>query len=162
MTPKFKDENYYKIVNYILENDEFIKIDKYIHHGISRLHHSVRVSYYSYIIAKRLGMNYEAAARAGLLHDFFMDEVNNRFKSVFKHPRIASYNASNMFELSSKEINAIESHMFPIIPKMPKHLVSWLISAVDKGVATIEFVSHFKYATNLLIVFIFNIANIIK
>lgn len=158
-----KDEHYNLIVQNIIEHPEFIKIDQYKHHGRSRLDHSIRVSYFSYKTAKLLGMKtYEEAARAGLLHDFFLGEENNRFKSLFKHPKIASYNATSYFELSSKEINVIESHMFPILPKIPRHSVSWLVSLVDKGVAIGEVMGNFKYATNLLIVFVLNLVAILK
>lgn len=158
-----KDEHYNLIIQNIIEHPEFIKIDQYKHHGRSRLDHSIRVSYFSYKAAKLLGMKtYEEAARAGLLHDFFLEEVNNRFASLFKHPKIASFNASNHFELSAKEINVIETHMFPIIPRIPRHSVSWLVSLVDKGVAIGEVLGNFKYATNVLIVFVLNLVTILK
>ena len=43
------------------------------HHGISRMEHSIKISYYSYLIAKKLKMDYVSVARGGLLHDFFLD-----------------------------------------------------------------------------------------
>ena len=62
-----------KIVNHILNNEEFLKIKKIEHHGISRYEHSMKVSYYSYKIAKALRLDYEQVARGGLLHDFFLN-----------------------------------------------------------------------------------------
>ena len=70
----YNDLSFNILVNDILENDKFKKIDNYRHHGMTRLEHSVKVSYYSYKIAKKLRLNYRAVARAGLLHDFFVVE----------------------------------------------------------------------------------------
>ena len=38
-------------------NNEFMKLNTCIHHGISRLDHSYRVAYYSYKIMKFLKLN---------------------------------------------------------------------------------------------------------
>lgn len=158
MREKIKEKNYLGLVSHILDDQEFSKIDQFEHHGLSRLDHSLKVSYLAYRIAKVLKMDYEMAARGGLLHDFFLDEEKNRLKSLFKHPKIASSNAARRFELSVDEINIIESHMFPIIPhKLPKHAVSWLVSTVDKGVAIVDFAISFKYSTNILLIFLLNI-----
>ena len=53
-----KDIEYTKIVNHIMENEEFLKINNCKHHGITRLEHSLRVSYYSYKIAKFMHSDY--------------------------------------------------------------------------------------------------------
>ena len=45
------DEQYYNIVSDILSNDEFDKIKKIEHHGITRYEHSLKVSYYAYLTA---------------------------------------------------------------------------------------------------------------
>ena len=76
------DCEYINIVSDILEDKKFMTIKKYKHHGITRFEHSMRVSYYSYLIAKVLGFNYKDTARGGLLHDFF---GNDQFddKKVF-------------------------------------------------------------------------------
>ena len=48
--------------------------------------------------------------------------------------------------------------MFPLYKTLPKYSESWLVSIVDKVVATYEFSQKFKfkldYATNLMILFI--------
>ena len=67
-------DDYTILVEDILENEEFNKLDTIEHHGTSRLKHSKRVSYYSYKVCKSLHLDYIAAARAGLLHDFFFSD----------------------------------------------------------------------------------------
>ena len=47
------DKEYKSIVESILENKKFIEINNCKHHGITRLEHSIRVSYFSYKISKK-------------------------------------------------------------------------------------------------------------
>ena len=59
------DKEYYDIVSDIINNDEFDKIKKIEHHGITRYEHSLKVSYRAYKIAKFLKLNAYETARAG-------------------------------------------------------------------------------------------------
>ena len=52
------DTMYIEIVNNILNNDEFNKIKEIEHHGISRLDHSLKVSYYSYKFVMKFVVNF--------------------------------------------------------------------------------------------------------
>lgn len=146
------------LISDILDNDNFLAIKKYKHHGITRLEHSMRVSYYSYFIAKKLKLNYEAVARGGLLHDFFFREALEPKKQKFcfaVHPYQSLENACNNFELSDLEKDIIINHMFPTLPhKVPKYIESWLVSFIDKVVAVYEF--YWSYSRN----FIYKFANV--
>ncbi len=131
------------LIKDILNNKEFIKIENMPHHGTDRLTHSKRVSYYSYIICKILRLDYVAAARAGLLHDFFMNEKDMKKRtsitSLFTHSKKALKNSSKIVYLSPKEKNIIVSHMFPLGIHLPVYMESWIVSTVDKVVGTYEF-----------------------
>ena len=161
MSSHKKDLQYMSIVNNILDNDEFSKIKRIEHHGISRYDHSLKVSYYSYKIAKALHLDYEQTAVGGLLHDFFLSPEDrtqkDRLVSVFTHPKQAVDMAKSQFDLTTKEIDMIRSHMFPINLSVPKYAESWIVSMVDKCVATNEFAIKFrfrlKYAYNLFLLF---------
>ena len=165
MSSHKKDLQYMSIVNNILDNDEFLKIKKIEHHGISRFDHSLKVSYYSYKIAKAMHLDYEQTAIGGLLHDFFLSPENrtqkDRMKSVFVHPKQAVAMAKSQFELTKKEEDMIRSHMFPINLSVPKYAESWIVSMVDKCVAANEFAIKFrfrlKYAYNLFLLFAISI-----
>ena len=143
------DTEYSKIVYHILINEEFNKIKAIEHHGVTRYEHSLKVSYYSYKIAKILHLDYEDVARGGLLHDFFLssEERNKkeRFISTFTHPKKAVAKAIENFELDEKEIDMIRTHMCPINLAIPKYAESWVVSAVDKIVALTEFSKTFGY-----------------
>ena len=68
-----KDKEYKKIVKDIFRNVRFKKLFNIEHHGISRMEHSIKISYYSYKIAKFLKMDYISVARGALLLDFLLD-----------------------------------------------------------------------------------------
>lgn len=161
------DENYYYIVEDILENNEFNKLETIEHHGTNRLTHSKRVSYYSYEICKKLHIDYISAARAGLLHDFFISKKErtkkDRIISFFIHPKKALETATKHFELNDKEKNIIESHMFPANIVLPKYLESWIVSLTDKIVGTYEFLEKISlrhlYVPNLYLLLLIKIFN---
>ena len=167
MTKYNKDSEYQFIINNILENDEFQKLNNIKHHNTTRMNHSLKVSYYSYKIAKSLRLDYKDVARGGLLHDFYINEIRNcdKIKDKIllfstKHPNEALINASNNFELSEKEVNIIQSHMFPVDYRIPKYAESWIVSLVDKVLSFGEFSKRFSYKLgyifNLYLLFILN------
>lgn len=157
----YQDPQYLSIVRNILDNEEFLKIKSIEHHGFTRYDHSVKVSYYSYKIAKFLRLDYEGVARGGLLHDFFLSPNDrtkkDRFISVFFHPKKAVETAKNNFDLTPKEEDMIKTHMFPINLAVPKYLESWVVSTVDKAIAINEFSIQWsfklKYAYNMVALF---------
>ncbi|MDD2469944.1 MAG: HD domain-containing protein [Bacilli bacterium] len=161
MIKNIEDKQYKMIVDYILSDKEFAKISSSYHHGTDRLSHSVRVSYYSYLIARRFGLDYETSATAGLLHDFFVTgndkTLIERTQFLFNHAKIASNNAIEQFGISDKEKDIIETHMFPLNLRPSKSIEGWIVSLVDKMVCLFEFGVKFRYAATLWLIFIFNI-----
>ena len=162
------DKEYLSIIDNILENNDFQKLKNIKHHNTTRLKHSLKVSYYSYRIAKILKLDYRDVARGGLLHDFYEEEISkcNRIKDKVllfstKHPDNAVNNASNNFKLTEKEINIIKTHMFPVDYKVPEYAESWIVSLVDKVLSVAEFSNKFKYKfsylVNLYLLFVINI-----
>ena len=139
----YEDIDFINIVSNILKDDKFSEIKNCRHHGITRYEHSLRVAYYSYLVTKKLKLNYFETARGGLLHDFFItNELGNKEKklSAFVHPYKALKNSNEYFNVTDLERDIIINHMFPTLPhKIPKYLESWIVSIVDKVVATYEF-----------------------
>ena len=159
------NNEYNSIVDDILDNKEFDKIRYIEHHGITRYEHSVKVSYYSYKLAKTLRLNYKSVAKGGLLHDFFISDPNASFKdkvkSTFSHSKLALKTATNSFGVSEMEADIIRSHMFPFGSTVPKYAESWLVNLVDKVIGFKEFMTKFSYkfsyTTNLLLLFIIGV-----
>ena len=166
MILNIKDKKYNDIVKDIVRDTKVKKMANITHHGISRLEHSLKVSYKSYKIAKKLDLDYVSVARAGLLHDFYLDgderKKTKKIKDTFIHPKKALITSNNNFELNDMEKNIIISHMFPMYPKMPKYKESILVNTVDTAIACKEIFFNlkniFKYKINytylLLLIFL--------
>ena len=160
-----QDSDYINLVSSVLYDDKFNEIKNIEHHGITRYDHSVKVSYYSYKLAKALKLNYKSVARAGLLHDYFITNPNANFKdkvkSTLTHSKVALNMANNNFGVNEMEADIIRSHMFPFGSTIPKYAESWLVNFVDKFIGFSEFMIKFSYkfsyATNLLLLFIMGV-----
>lgn len=133
-----KELEFNNIISDILKNEAFIELRYEIHHGISRLEHSLNVAKLTFNACKKMGIkDYVDVTRAALLHDFFKsDEVTE--KSFLNHPIKALENAKANFTLTEKQENIIISHMYPVARVMPKYKESWLVSVADKVVAVKE------------------------
>lgn len=162
-----KDAEYMNLVSDILELKEFQQMKHIRHHDNNRMEHSLKVSYYSYKIAKALHVDYTEVARGGLLHDFFLERTVDYTKVkdkvllyTTKHPQEALDNAKKYFRLSSKEEDIIKCHMFPLDYRVPKYIESWIVNLVDTGLSTHEFSKKFSYklsyATNVMMILLLN------
>lgn len=146
------DAGYIECVKDILEHPVFQSMDSFIQHGDTTCKaHCIKVSYMSYCICRRLGWGYKEAARAGLLHDFFLydwhthaRETGERFHG-FTHPRTALNNAVKHFELTENEKNIILRHMWPLTPIPPKSREGLVIVYADKFCGLIETVARMKH-----------------
>lgn len=159
-----KDERYFSIIDNIIYDKEFYKLNQIEHHGITRYTHSVRVSYYSYKLCKLLKLDYVDAARAGLLHDFYISKKNRttkeRFLETFTHPKKAMEHALEIYGINGREADIIRSHMFPFTTSIPKYAESWIVVLVDKVVGSAEFCKKFEkelvYTANVFMLFLIN------
>ncbi len=149
-----KEVEFNNIISDILKNKEFINLKYEIHHGISRLDHSLNVARLTYKMCKKFHIkNYEEITRAALLHDFFRSsEVAN--KCFLNHPIKAVANSKKNFEISSFQENIIAAHMFPVTKTLPKHVGSWIVSGADKAVAIYE-CSKYKVPLTIGAAFLF-------
>lgn len=162
---KYQDREYMNLVSDILYHNKFEQIKDITHHGLNRYDHCVRVSYYSYKLAKLLRLDYEKVARAGLLHDFFLEGndhvgIKNKISNWINHPKKAVENSKNYFDISDKEEDIIASHMFPVALRAPRYLESWFVVLIDDAVSIYEAVNirskQISYSLNFLFVILLN------
>jgi len=133
------DKEYMKLIEPYF-NDEKVQLLKNIpHHDSNRLAHSLKVSHLAYTICKKRNLNYESVAKAGLLHDFYFNRIEeckylkdkvNLFTNG--HPEDAVSNAEERFGLTPLEKDIIVSHMWPASKHIPKHKESFIVSYADK------------------------------
>ena len=131
------------VVGPLLTSDEVCQMRRYRRHsnGVSCYDHSVFVAYVSFRLARRLGLDYRAAARAGLLHDLTLRDWSEtdvgRLRRLVVHPRVAAENAER-FGISELERDIITKHMWPLTPALPRHRESFVVSFADKLCASAE------------------------
>lgn len=147
---------FYSLVSDIITNETVQKMKNFRqHYETSTYEHCFQVAYISYKICKKLGLDYKAVARAGMLHDLFLYDWRNSRKLLhlkgfhaFIHPKIALENASKLFDLSKKEKDIIVKHMWPVTLRFPRYPESFIITFVDKYSALQEsFMFYNKFLT---------------
>ena len=130
-----------------LKNESVQKMKDYMQHGhVSTFQHSINVVVISYMIAKIWNWKVDLSVLlvGALLHDFYLyDYHTGRIRDNgihgFIHPVTAKENAIEHFELTGKELNVIESHMFPLtITKWPRCKEAIIVSIADKYCAIKE------------------------
>ena len=151
LTSEFTDLNpkYLKEIeetcNAILNDERYKQNKKYMQHGdVSVYEHSVRVACRCLEIADNFKAKVDRPKliKVALLHDYFLydwhidKDKSGGKKHAWRHPFIASVNASKDFGLDPKEKNAILAHMWPLGKKsMPKSREAWILFMADKDSA---------------------------
>ncbi len=152
---EFKE--YFECVEDLLLLPDVQKLNNYTQHlNTSRLNHSIYVSYLSYKVCKKLGLDYRSAARGGLLHDLYLYdwrvERQPEGRHAFAHPKVALRNAKGLVDLNDIECDSIEKHMWPITFKMPRYKESLIVSLIDTYSAGVEMTDSIINSTqNLLL-----------
>ncbi|MCH5204434.1 MAG: HAD family hydrolase [Oscillospiraceae bacterium] len=141
----FECKEYISCVFDLIENENIQKLGKFGHHiGTTRLQHSLNVSYYNFLLCRFLKLDAKSAARAGLMHDLFFYDRRKHEKGlgesshISEHPKIAFFNASEMFSINELEGDMIINHMWPMTLHLPRHKETFIITLVDKFCAVAE------------------------
>lgn len=145
-----KDIEEFNMIIYDLANHPTVQKMKLYrqHYDTNCFDHCYNVAFYSYLICKKLNLDYISVSRAGMLHDLFLYDwrkkqpEHKRFHG-FRHPRIALNNASKLFNLNEKEKDIILKHMWPITIIPPKYIEGYIITLTDKYCALEESYNHY-------------------
>ena len=140
----------------LMQSDVVNSMQQFIHHkDITCLEHSIDVSYKSFLVCKRLGLDHKSAARGALLHDLFLydwhtpkAEISRKGLHGFTHPYTALKNATKHFSLNNLEKDIIVKHMWPLTIKLPKYKESFIVMMVDKYCAISESI-NFRRKTDI-------------
>ncbi|MEI7885211.1 MAG: HD domain-containing protein [Clostridia bacterium] len=138
-------QDYYAIVQDIIEDDDFQKLKLIKHHTSSIYDHVLDVSYWAFYFCRKMNLDEVSAARAGLLHDFIcyrwrdLAEKRSTWKHCMKHPLEALENAKERFVLNENEEIIIKNHMWPMSYGFPSSKEAIIVSLLDKYCATVEF-----------------------
>ena len=143
-------KEFLEVIQDIETNETVKQLHHFIQHcNTTRYEHCKEVAFFSYLLCKKYGLDYKAAARAGMLHDLFFYDWHNSKKELnlehchaIEHPRIALKNAKELFDLTEKEQDIIAKHMWPVTFALPRYKESFIITFVDKYCATKEFIAY--------------------
>jgi len=141
------DPEYTALVEDLLETEPVQALaawDQHMH--VNRLHHCLNVSYYGFLLCRKLGLNFRAAARAGLLHDLYFfsrKELHLGAAHIKIHPRAALRNAEKLTELDDMERDIIVKHMWPCGGRA-KYKETLVISFVDTVCALAEYADYMR------------------
>lgn len=149
-------QEFKEIIKDITENSSVVSLKEHVQHMKgSRYKHCYEVAYYTYVITKKLGLDYISATRGAMLHDFYFYDWRNkgvegqkRFHA-YRHPRIALNNATENFDLNDLEKDIILKHMWPLTIRLPRFSESYIVTFVDKYCAMREFFKFLKYKKRL-------------
>jgi uncharacterized protein len=138
---KYPKRDYEDYVDDLLACSNVGLMSGFAQHGkVSCLEHSQSVSYNSYIICRKLKLDYRSAARGGLLHDYFLYDWHDspyRFHGL-RHPNKSLINARKDFKLNKIEVDIIKKHMWPLTLIPPKYPESFVVNLMDKYCTIIE------------------------
>lgn len=128
---------HWDLIEDLLENPDVQKMKDYIQHGsVTCYEHCLHVSYTAYRICRFFRLDDRAAARGGMLHDFFLYDWRifqpPEGLHAFSHPLTALRNAQQRFSLSTKEEDVIAKHMWPITLQKPDCWEAFVVSLSDK------------------------------
>ena len=115
------------------------------HKGNTTFRHCHGVAVESFHLAQSFGWKVDelALARGAMLHDYHLytrrDKEISALRHLLSHPKRARGNAEKVFDLSLKEKNIIESHMWPLtLFKLPRSKEAFLVTLADKRCALRE------------------------
>ncbi len=138
-------QEFLSCISDILANPIVRGMDQFSQHGdVSTFEHCRTVAYFNFLVCKRLHLDARSAARAGLLHDFFLYDWHEKRKDnpklvhTYGHPKLALANAEKYFDLNATEREIIAMHMWPMVKGVPHHPESYCTALVDKYCAVIE------------------------
>lgn len=144
-----QQSEYFDFVKDLLNDRNILNLMNYQHHkGTTRFQHSLNVSYYNYLLCRKLHLDAHAAARAGLFHDlFFYDRrehipVKGEGRHGVGHPKVAFFNTSELFSIDQREGDMIIKHMWPLTLSFPRYRETYVITLVDKFCAVAECTAH--------------------
>jgi len=132
----------------ILGSRNFLATKGHIQHGNMTVNeHCVNVAKLSVAISEKLHIRCEKRdlIRGALLHDYFLydwhvgDARKPQNLHGFYHPGIALRNASREFDLTDREKDIIEKHMWPLtLTKIPRCRETWIVTTADKCCSLME------------------------
>lgn len=137
-------EEFLEVAGDIYNSPQLQKLGEFEHHlKINRLQHIRSVAFLSFLVSRKLKLNYKDTARAATMHDLFYydwreDDLSHKLHGL-RHPKFALKNAYYLCgTLTKKECDIIKRHMWPLTLTPPKYFESYVVTMMDKYCGAIE------------------------
>lgn len=138
---------FFNEIEELLQNDDVLRMADFISHGKTDcLSHCLAVAYEAFVKCRKRKLDARAAARGGLLHDFYLYDHTDKLemqkrggRHVRAHARVALINADEHFTLTNKERDIILKHMWPANLARPLFRESIIVNFADTRRAVLEF-----------------------
>lgn len=132
-----------RILAPLCSSSQVQEMHRFVQHGdTTTWRHCYRVARFSYFFCLRFGLDAEAAARGGMLHDLFLYDWHTTsmdgMEHALHHPEIALRNACSVASLTEQEQDIILCHMWPLTSRRPGSPEAMVVSMMDKYAATAE------------------------
>lgn len=129
------------LIEDLLEHPKVQETRDHVHHGIPKYDHLMRVTRYSYHLARWSGADVRVCLRAGLIHD-----IDSRYGSLTNHGGVAARWAATYGE-DEAVCRAIVGHMYPLGPA-PTTREGWILSIADKAATVADMTAYVKGLLN--------------
>lgn len=129
------------LIEDLLAHPKVLETQTHLHHGIAKYEHLMRVTRYSYRIARLLKADVRVCTRAALLHD-----IDSRYGTLENHGAVAARWAEEQGE-DSAVCQAIVGHMYPIGPA-PMTREGWILSLADKAASLADLTAYVRGLVN--------------
>ncbi len=137
-------QNFLEVAGDIYNSPQLQKLENFEQHlKINRLQHIRSVAFLSFMVSRKLNLNFKETARAATMHDLFYydwreDDLSHKLHGL-RHPKFALKNAFYLCgTLTKKEQDIIKRHMWPLTITPPKYPESYVVTMMDKYCAAIE------------------------
>jgi uncharacterized protein len=137
-------QNFLEVAGDIYNSPQLQKLENFEQHlKINRLQHIRSVAFLSFLVSRKLGLNYKETARAATMHDLFYydwheNDLSHKLHGL-RHPKFALNNAFYLCgTLTKREQDIIKRHMWPLTLIPPKYPESYVVTMMDKYCAAIE------------------------
>ena len=137
-------QNYLRVAGDIYNSAQLQSLEKFEQHfKINRLQHIRSVAYLSFLVSRRLGLDFKSTARAATMHDLFYydwreDDLSHKLHG-YRHPETALKNAFYLCgTLNKKEVDIIKKHMWPLTVVPPMCKEAWIVTVADKYCSLME------------------------
>ncbi|GIV97401.1 MAG: phosphohydrolase [Herpetosiphonaceae bacterium] len=127
----------HEFISDLIEHPKVRETLLHMHHSIPKHDHIMRVTRYSYRLARLVQADPRICTRAAVIHD-----IDSRYGTLWNHGEVAARFAAEIGE-DEAVCAAIRSHMYPLGPA-PTSREGWVVTVADKAASLADFADFLR------------------